>query len=127
MRRLIIATAAVATLLAAAPASFAQSRGGQQCPPNQRNCVQQDSPRPGNQEQRPRAGRADQAAQPGRPAPRIGENGRGGRQFERASSSRFKAPPRGQEYRVVNDHLVLVDSNTLKIVTVLGLLNTLLN
>lgn len=46
----------------------------------------------------------------------------------RAANSRFPPPPPGQEYRVMpNGWLVLVDSNTLAIVSILGLLSVLLN
>lgn len=60
-------------------------------------------------------------------APRIGDSGRHGQRFERHANSRFAAPPRGQEYRVVDGNLVRVDSKTLRIVAVVGLLSALLN
>lgn len=127
MRHLIIATAAVAVTLAMAPvASVAQSRDRPYCPPDQRTCVQQDTGRPGAAPRHDT--RAHGKAVQTRPkAPRIGDTGRGSQAFHRAQASRFKAPPRGQEYRVVNDHLVLVDSRTLRIVSVVGLLSALLN
>lgn len=125
MRRLILTTAAVAVTLAMTPAAFAQSHDRQNCPPNQRTCVQQEAGRPGNAPHSD-AGKPGKALETRNKAPRIGDSGRGGQGFQRASNSRFKAPPRGQEYRVVNEHLVLVDSRTLKIVTVVGLLSTLL-
>jgi|GEM_PF-5479295 len=58
--------------------------------------------------------------------PRVGEHLRNARPFQRAPGSRFRAPPRGQEYRVANDHLVLVNSKTLQVVAVVGLLSSLL-
>ncbi|RRH74708.1 hypothetical protein [Falsigemmobacter faecalis] len=70
--------------------------------------------------------------QPGRPmekaprAPRIGEYLREARPFRPTPGPRFRAPPRGQEYRVANDHLVLVNSRTLQVVAVVGLLSALL-
>ncbi|WP_206078512.1 hypothetical protein [Poseidonocella sp. HB161398] len=39
----------------------------------------------------------------------------------------LKAPPKGQEYRVVNDRVVLADSDTLKILAVIGLASALLH
>lgn len=130
MRHLIIATAAVAVTLVMVPASFAQSRDKPNCPPNQQTCVQDDIGRPGSQPQpQPQhdARKHGKVAETRHKVPRIGDNGRGGQNFHRAQNSRFKAPPRGQEYRVVNEHLVLVDSKTLRIVTVVGLLSALLN
>lgn len=144
MRRLILVATAAAITLAAAPESFAQSRQapdpecrtgqhGQQsdCTPdprdNRKAQPRAEAPR-GNQQARnePQARPAEPA--PSRPnTPRVGEPARNGQPFMRAGNSRFKAPPRGQEYRVVNEHLVLVDSQTLRIVTVLGLLRNLTN
>lgn len=67
---------------------------------------------------------------PGRPHPQFsvhpGHSAAKGRPFQRGKHSRFNAPPRGQEYRVINDHLVLADSRTLKVVAVLGLMNELM-
>ncbi|QDA35832.1 hypothetical protein E4191_16870 (plasmid) [Paracoccus liaowanqingii] len=57
--------------------------------------------------------------------PRTGESGKQGQPFNQASESGFDRPPQGQEYRVVNDHLVLVDTSKFRIVKVLGLLNNL--
>lgn len=61
------------------------------------------------------------------PAPHVGDSARGAQRFERAAHSRLKAPPKGEEYRVVNGHLVLVNSNTLRIISDVGLLSSLLN
>lgn len=57
--------------------------------------------------------------------PKPGASGRDGRPFQQASNSRFPTPPKGQQYRVVQDNLVLVDSKTMTIIKVLGLLDTL--
>lgn len=127
MRRLLMIASAAAITLASVPAGYAQSRNSDRCPRGQDSCVMDrttpaQARRTGSSAER-RDGHRQGAH---RATPRPGENGRGGQRFERAGSSRFKAPPRGQEYRVINEHLVLVDSNTLKVVTVLGLLNTLL-
>lgn len=83
-----------------------------------------------NQQGQQQKGQKHQAQNSGKKsakAPKVGSNGRDGKPFQRSSGSRFSAPPKGQEYRVVNDHLVLVNKDTLKIVTVVGLLGTLLN
>lgn len=126
MRYLIIATIAAAITLATTPTSFAQSHDKPYCPPNQRTCVQDDIGRLGPSPQRD-GQKHSKATETRHKAPRIGDNGRGGQVFHRAHNSRFKVPPRGQEYRVINEHLVLVDSKTLRIITVVGLLSILLN
>ncbi|MFT4012617.1 MAG: hypothetical protein QM682_04260 [Paracoccus sp. (in: a-proteobacteria)] len=56
----------------------------------------------------------------GRKAPRLGESGRDGRVFKRAGNSRYAPAPRGQEYRVIRDQLVLVDKKTKRILSILG-------
>ena len=58
--------------------------------------------------------------------PAVGDRPREARPFHHADSTRFRAPPRGQEYRVVDGYVVLVDSRTLQIVNVLGLLSALI-
>lgn len=127
MRRLLMIASATAITLASAPASYAQSRGNDRCPPGLTSCAVEHTPPAPAHGTGPSAERRDEnRGREHRTAPRPGESGWGGQRFERAGSSRFKAPPRGQEYRVINEHLVLVDSNTLKVVAVLGLLNTLL-
>lgn len=121
----------LAASLATAPAGMAQPRDQSHCPPGQRNCTQQHhQPGQGGHRTAPRTWQHAEAPRQApraahREAPRVGQSARGGQPFHRAHNSRFRAPPRGQEYRVVNDHLVLVDSRTLKVVTVLGLLGAL--
>lgn len=56
----------------------------------------------------------------GRKALRLGDSARDGRAFQRAGNSRYAPAPRGQEYRVVRDQLVLVDQKTKRIVSILG-------
>lgn len=127
MHRLLMIASAAAITLATVPASYAQSRGTDRCPPGQASCpAERAKPAPAGKTGPSAEHRDERRGHEHRPAPRAGESGKHGQRFERAGSSRFKAPPRGQEYRVINEHLVLVDSNTLKVVTVLGLLNTLL-
>ncbi|WP_147385931.1 RcnB family protein [Paracoccus sp. JM45] len=60
-------------------------------------------------------------------APSRGANGANGPRVTRNDHSKFGPAPRGQEYRSVDDHLVLVDSNTKRIVTVLGLMSSFRN
>ena len=61
-----------------------------------------------------------------RKPPRIGTSAQGAQPFMPAPDSRFGPLPRGQEYRVADEHLVLVDSQTLRIVSVVGLLAALM-
>lgn len=101
-----------------------QQQGGSQNGPKGHNQFAQ------NQQGQQQKGQKHQAQNSGKKsakAPKVGSSGRDGKPFQRSSGSRFSAPPKGQEYRVVNDHLVLVNKDTLKIVTVVGLLGTLLN
>lgn len=113
--------AATVTLVAALPPAAASAQGKPACAPGSPACtIPADAPRPTT---RPTGAKQPQQVQT---APRKGVSARHAGRFDRAQNSRFKAPPRGQEYRVMNDHLVLVDSRTLQVVTVLGLLNTLL-
>lgn len=59
--------------------------------------------------------------------PKVGGNGKSGRPFQQAQNSRFPKPPHGQEYRVIDNNLVRIDKNTLKIVAVLGIMEALMN
>lgn len=56
----------------------------------------------------------------GRRALRLGDSGREGRPFQRSGNSRYEPAPRGQEYRVIRDQLVLVDQKSKRIVSILG-------
>lgn len=53
-------------------------------------------------------------------APKVGQSAKAGQSYQRSTNSRLSAPPKGQEYRVVNDEIVLADTKTKKIVKVLG-------
>ncbi len=154
MRRPILFAAIAAMTLATASASFAQSRqqpapvrecastpGSRQpeCPPLPAGKPGQSGqqgrmPHPGARPDAPRGLHQAQRAAPPRDqwtaarhqAPRVGTSAKGAQPFLRATDSRFKPPPRGQDYRVVDGHLVLVDSQTLRIVSVVGLLAALM-
>ncbi|ABL71512.1 hypothetical protein [Paracoccus denitrificans] len=71
---------------------------------------------------RPGEGREAKGKPPadGRQALRVGDSGRDGRAFQRAGNSRYAPAPRGQEYRVIRDQLVLVDQKSKRIVSILG-------
>ncbi|AMY67367.1 hypothetical protein [Frigidibacter mobilis] len=133
MKRLAIFATAAATMLGSATAIHAQPHSNDACRPGESRCLPQQGQKSQPGKGSPELG-SDRSAAP-RPgetpatrvaAPQAGDSGKGGRPYQRARDSRFREPPRGQEYRVVNDHLVLVDSRTSKVVTVLGLLDTLL-
>lgn len=117
--RLKTLLAAAAISLAAIPAGYAQTRPGADCGRDRQACLQQQ----GKPQTRNAAASAPQKA--AHAAPRAGDSARAGKPFQRAAASRFKAPPRGQEYRVVGDHLVLADQKTLQVITVLGLVSAL--
>ncbi|TRW99375.1 hypothetical protein FNJ84_01490 [Paracoccus sp. M683] len=137
MNRHIAAISATLLALIFAPAAFAQSHTQPACHGSRLDCAQQQ-PAANTKAAHPNAAHPKTAARPApqenRPrqatvrasAPRVGDSGRSGQPIERARNSRFDAPPRGQEYRVVDEHLVLVDSNSKQIVTVLGRLGNLL-
>lgn len=117
-RLLAIAAIAAMNVSLAAPAALAQGSGAQvqPCPAGTKACVAPiGTP--------PKATPAQVV--PPKHAPKPGASGRDGHPFQRAANSRFPAPPKGQQYRVVQDNLVLVDSKTMTIVKVLGLLDTL--
>lgn len=52
------------------------------------------------------------------PAPRVGADGRAGRHWTPPRDSRLPPAPRGREYRVIGDHLVLVDRQSQRVVSV---------
>lgn len=62
-----------------------------------------------------------------RDGPRVGDSGRYGRPYHPAPHGRLRPPPRGYEYRVLDNRIVLVDSTTLRIVAIAGLLSMILN
>ncbi|MEI4488078.1 hypothetical protein V8J36_17940 [Frigidibacter sp. MR17.14] len=70
--------------------------------------------------------RSDRAAEVAH-GPKIGDNGRGGREVKRAKNGRLPVPPAHQHYRVIDDKVVRVDDNTMKIVAIVGLASALLN
>lgn len=55
-----------------------------------------------------------------RPVPRVGENARDGRPWTPPRDSRIARAPQGQEYRVIGDHLVMVDKKSHRILSVVA-------
>uniref|UniRef100_UPI003518A1F7 hypothetical protein n=1 Tax=Pararhodobacter marinus TaxID=2184063 RepID=UPI003518A1F7 len=58
---------------------------------------------------------------------RIGADASGARYWDYRSGYGIAPAPAGQEYRVINGQLVLVDSQTLQVVALMGLLSALIN
>lgn len=56
----------------------------------------------------------------------VGQYARNGYALSRDQLRRLPPLPRGQEYRRIDDNIVRIDSDTLKIVAVLGLVSALL-
>lgn len=149
MRRHAVFGLVIGLVAAAGAAGAAQPQDGRACPPDRKACVLPDRPertdkapphgkRPPARDDAPDETRRDahparppaqdgrhprHAAEHRRDTPHIGDSGRGGQAVHRAPDSRFRPAPQGQEYRVVKDYLVLIDSRTQKIVTVLGRLD----
>jgi Ni/Co efflux regulator RcnB len=155
MRRTTLLATAIAISFSAVPAAFADNPKSDQCGRDQ-HCTQQqtqgnqrddhsdhkdadkaEKKAPSRtapaQESRAPQSRTQPAAQRHEAkteayrAPSRGEDGANGPRVTRNQNSKFGAAPRGQEYRSVDDHLVLVDSNTKRIVTVLGLMKNFRN
>lgn len=53
-------------------------------------------------------------------SPRVGNSARNGAPFVRSANSRVAAPPKGHEYRVVKDYLVVSDTRSKKIQRIVG-------
>lgn len=64
-------------------------------------------------------------ATPATVGPQTGQIARDSMPYEPPRGSTLAEPPRGQEYRLMGDRLVLVDSATLAVVSVLGLVSAL--
>lgn len=129
MRRYAIFTALAAALTLGAPLAHAGDRDlrAAECRKDARNC----QPTAQNGDTRhlaPERSRHDQQSRKEvrqsrgdeRRAPRIGDDAREGQAYLRGKDSRLAAPPRGQEYRVLRDQIVLVDQKTKRIVNVVG-------
>ena len=130
MNRILMAICAASLALSAAPAAFADTRGsgGAVCQPNDKGCtmpVQKSGKAPAEGKSTAKSPAKSTAKKDGSRGPQVSDSGAKGAPFKQAGNSRFKTPPKGQEYRVVNERLVLVDKQTMQIVTVVGLLSAL--
>ncbi|MBK1637088.1 hypothetical protein CKO19_15270 [Rhodovulum adriaticum] len=145
----MIAAVAIALGLTGATGAGAQGAPLLKCRPGDTNCQQQQQPgsaaQPG-QKTKPAATQdhSAKAKAPGTAAPRaqaetrvpkgkaaqpdsprVGDSAKHAKHFQRAERSRLPEPPQGREYRVVNDNLVLVDKETMRIVAIVGVLSAL--
>lgn len=126
MRRFpLLAAASTALLLTVGSVGYAQSNQAPQqqtCQQGQKNCVQS-----GKSNAKASTEKAQTTSAKATTAPKAGGSAKGGAQVQRAkNNSKLKEPAKGQEYRVVNDQVVLADSKTLKIIRVVGPASTLL-
>lgn len=144
MKRIIPLACSLAVAMALTPMAMAQTRT--QCQPGQKACEQQlDQRSQGNKAQQGKgqqhaqnnagqknagqnnSGRSQQAHASQHRKPGVGDSARSAQKFQQAQRSRLSTPPRGQEYRVKDNYVVRVDSSTLKVLAVVGLLETVLN
>lgn len=112
-------------LAVALPSGVAFAQSGH--PGQPRQSEQERQTAPSGQHKFIKKGQPAPAARQQHRAPIVGQRAANSRPYQRAHNSRFAPPPRGQEFRLVNDHLVLVDQKTLNILTVVGLLSALTN
>lgn len=138
MRRFLMMTAIAATTLGAAQVAQADARPDGPppvCRPDQKKCPEaphgvkprKDAPREDRRGPPPPAETRgnDQAHRGPRPGDgpehiRRAEAGDHGRVFKPGRDSRLEKAPRGKEYRVIDDKLVLVNKKDKKIVRVIG-------
>lgn len=126
MKRLI-ATAFLAFATAAVPAVMANAQPVQQhCAQGQKDCKGQQQGQkatPANQHGKEQSSnkKAEPAKAAAKAGPKVGDSGRNGRKFER--TAKMPKPGAHQEYRVIDDHVVRVDTQTQKVVAVLGLVS----
>ncbi|WP_171060923.1 hypothetical protein [Poseidonocella sp. HB161398] len=138
----LLAAASTALLLALAPVANAQQQK-QTCTQGQQGCVQtqggqkaQPQAKPAQaQAQSPSQGKSQQHAQAqpqagksaAKAGPKVGDSARNGKAVPQAGHPKLKSPPKGQEYRELDGRVVLVDSKTLNVLTIVGLASALLN
>ncbi|MBY6046644.1 hypothetical protein [Vannielia litorea] len=131
MNRALATVLIVVTTIATAPAAFAAPEArpcaeGQRgaCSQPQRGEARQDArqdTRQNSQKANPRADKKDDRHAAKR------HTAKRGHAPTAAQLKRLPKPPLGQEYRVIDNRVVRVDSDTLQTVAVLGLLSALLN
>ena len=141
LNALLMATAMAlgGTIAATAPASAQPAPPpAVDCPKNAKSCREAPQPprdqKARDQKSQPPRGQEERNAKPRRPEPERAHSARNERRAPdlrearglRASEKRqLPAPPRGREYRVVDDRVVLIDPVTMRIVQEVGGLRSL--
>lgn len=127
MRRLLSLILTATILAAPAGGAFAQGAKTASCQ-HGTSCKQDTTRQVGKNTAPAKAGstakttKAKSGASAHKAAPKVGDSARGKTRFTPPKSGKLSAAPHGQEYRVADDRVVLVDSTTMKIVKVVGLL-----
>ncbi|WP_339107584.1 hypothetical protein [Thioclava sp. GXIMD4216] len=123
MKRLLMsASIALVTLSGAAFADQGHNTNG--CAPGQK-CQASQSQKSDNHGKAVSAQASSKKAAPQQQV--SAKHSAPGRAPSAAQLKRLPAPPKGQEYRIVNERVVRVDTDTLKTVAVIGLVSALLS
>ncbi|MBY6153448.1 RcnB family protein [Vannielia litorea] len=127
MNRALATVLIVVTTIATAPAAFAAPEA-RPCAEGQRGACsqpQRGEARHDTRQHNPQANHRADKKDDRHAAKRSTE--KRGHAPTQAQLKRLPKPPRGQEYRVIGNRVVRIDSDTLQTVAVLGLLSALLN
>lgn len=142
MKKTLIALLAATTVMGTAPLAMAAGNPAPQQQCQGKSCGnaqnQNQGQHKGQQAQKPGNGQQQQAQKPGgnqqKPrqqaqhsqGPQRGDSARSAPRPSSAQLKKLPSPPKGQEYRILNDRVVRVDSDTLAVVAVAGLVTALL-
>jgi len=119
MRRFLMMTAIAATTLGAAQIASADSRPEgppPACQRDRKDCQKPPQAQPDHKAPRQGDGQPQRHDEP----KRHGDNGHQGKIFHPGKGGKLAEAPRGKEYRVIGDKLVLVNKRTHQIVRVIG-------
>lgn len=126
MRKIIILAGLVLLHISTTPALADPSA---RCAQGDRNCAVKTEPGKkaelGPKSREAQKHSASDAKQQSR-GPKIGDVARSGRSLNTSEGRRLAKPTAGRAYRVMDERVVLVDSNTMKVVQVLGLVSDIL-
>ncbi|ATQ58308.1 hypothetical protein [Paracoccus yeei] len=133
MRKIIILTGLMLFHISTTPALADSSV---RCAKEDRNCAvkieqgkkseQGKKAEPGRKSHTAQKQSASDVKQQNSRGPKVGEVARSGRFLNTSEGHKLAKPMAGRAYRVVDDRVVLVDSNTMKVVQVLGLVSEIL-
>lgn len=116
MKKLMISAALVLIHLAATPTLAEPAKTTPACHSAQRDCAQTQKQKQATKDSH----KTDKKAV-AKQGPKRDEVVKDGRALEPREARRLAKPEVGRAYRVVDDRVVLIDQNTLKVVQVLGL------